>query len=200
MHYVMARTLPQSPEQPLQSKRSVATSAILSANITTILIAEYLVAVALVSVVDLYSFIELSYRAVLIIGRTHKHVDDAVTDAERAIKKTKATVSELRQALKGLLGEHRLLQRWYQKVVSERDQAYVLLRDKYQVGQEPDEDTRRRAVVTELIGEGYDMTGSQRTFQRHKAMALGSIKRIAGDSYNQMCSCDCCIIIVLLVL
>ena len=173
MHYVMARTLPQSPEQPLQSKRSVATSAILSANITTILIAEYLVAVALVSVVDLYSFIELSYRAVLIIGRTHKHVDDAVTDAERAIKKTKATVSELRQALKGLLGEHRLLQRWYQKVVSERDQAYVLLRDKYQVGQEPDEDTRRRAVVTELIGEGYDMTGSQRTFQRHKAIIYG---------------------------
>ena len=118
MHCVMARTLPQSPEQPLQSKRSVATSAILSANITTILIAEHLVVVALVSAADLYSFIELSYRAVLIIGRTHKHVDDAVTDAERAIKKTKATVSELRQALKELLGEHRLLQRWYQKAAS----------------------------------------------------------------------------------
>ena len=64
MHYVMARTLPQSPEQPLQSKRSVATSAILSANITTILIAEYLVVVALVSVADLYSFIELSWGGV----------------------------------------------------------------------------------------------------------------------------------------
>ena len=49
----MARTLPQSPEQPLQSKRSVATSAILSANITTILIAEHLVVVALVSAADL---------------------------------------------------------------------------------------------------------------------------------------------------
>ena len=51
---------------------------------------------------------------------------DAATDAERAFKKPKATVAELRQALKGLLGEHRLLQQWYKKVVSERDQAYVL--------------------------------------------------------------------------
>ena len=107
---------------------------------------------------------------------------DAATDAERAFKKPKATVAELRQALKGLLGDHRLLQQWYKKVVSERDQAYVLLQDKYQVGQDPDEDTRRRAVTAELIGEGYDMTGSQRTFRRHKALALGSIKRIAGDS------------------
>ena len=172
----MGHTRPRSRErQHLQSKTLTAPCATLSANITTTLSAEHLVVVALVSAADLYSFIELSYRAVLIIGRTHKHVDDAVTDAERAIKKTKATVSELRQALKGLLGEHRLLQRWYQKVVSERDQAYVLLRDKYQVGQEPDEDTRtrRRAVVTELIGEGYDMTGSQRTFQRHKAIIYG---------------------------
>ena len=122
---------------------------------------------------------------------------DAVANAERAIKKPKATASELRQALKGLLGEHRLLQRWYQKVVSERDQAYVLLQDKYQAGQDPDEDTRRRAVAIELIGEGYDMTGSQRTFRRHKAMALGGIKRIAGDSCEiiriQKCSCGCCI-------
>jgi hypothetical protein len=84
-------------------------------------------------------------------------VGDAATDAERAFKKPKATVAELRQALKGLLGEHRLLQQWYKKVVSERDQAYVLLQDKYQVGQDPDEDTRRRAVTAELIGEGYDM-------------------------------------------
>ena len=53
---------------------------------------------------------------------------DAATDAERAFKKPKATVAELRQALTGLLGEHRLLHQWYKKVVSERDQAYVLLR------------------------------------------------------------------------
>ena len=109
-------------------------------------------------------------------------MSDAATHAERAIKKPKATVSELRQAPKGLLGEHRLLQQWYKKVVSERDQAYVLLQDKYQVGQDHDEDTRKRAVAAELIGKGYDMTGSQRTFGRHKALALGSIKHIAGDS------------------
>ena len=89
-------------------------------------------------------------------------MSDAATHAERAIKKPKATVSELRQALKGLLGEHRLLQQWYKKVVSERDQAYVLLQDKYQVGQDLDVDTQRRAVAAELIGEGYDMTGSAR--------------------------------------
>ena len=45
----------------------------------------------------------------------------------------------------------------------------------------------RRAVVTELVGEGYCMTGSQRTFARHKALALGAIKQIAGagDSMKQ---------------
>ena len=101
-------------------------------------------------------------------------MSDAVTNAERAIKKPKAIVLELRQALKVLPGEHRLLQQWNKKVVSERDQAYVLLQGKYQVGQDLDEDTRRRAVAAELIGEGYDMTGSRRTFRWRNALALGT--------------------------
>ena len=85
----------------------------------------------------------------------HLYLYTLYPNAERTIKKPKATASELRQALKGLLGEHHLLQRWYQKVVSERDQVYVLLQDKYQAVQDPDEDTRRRDVAIELIGEGY---------------------------------------------
>ena len=36
-------------------------------------------------------------------------------------------------------------------------------------------------MVAELVGESYCMTGSQRTYERHKALALGAIKSIAGE-------------------
>ena len=37
------------------------------------------------------------------------------------------------------------------------------------------------------MGEGYDLSGSQRTFQRHKALILAQIKQLAGrdDSVAQ---------------
>ena len=47
--------------------------------------------------------------------------------------------------------------------------------------------TRRRAVITELVGEGYDLSGSQRTYRRHRALILAQIKQLAGrdDSVAQ---------------
>ena len=105
----------------------------------------------------------------------------AVGEAEHVLKQPKASEAELRVALGRLTQEHRVLQRWYSQVVSERDQAHAMLADEYQLGQDPEADRQRRAMVTELVGEGYDMGGSCRTFHRHKAMALLALKQIAGQ-------------------
>lgn len=105
----------------------------------------------------------------------------AVDEAEHVLKQPKASEAELRVALGRLTQEHRVLQHWYSQVVSERDQAYAMLADEYQLGQDPEADRQRRAMVTELVGEGYDMAGSCRTFHRHKAMALLALKQIAGQ-------------------
>ena len=45
---------------------------------------------------------------------------------------------------------------------------------------EAEHTARRRAVITDLVGEGYDLSGSQRTFSRHKALIIGAVKRLAG--------------------
>lgn len=116
---------------------------------------------------------------VIVLGRGNTtQGSDAFSDAECLLKKPKHSRAELLQTLKQLMSEHKALRSRYNKLATERDQAYALLQDKYQIGQDPDEDTRRRATVTDLIGEGY---GSQRSFERHKAMALGCVKRIAGE-------------------
>jgi hypothetical protein len=58
------------------------------------------------------------------------------------------------------------------------------LKDEYSLGADDKADAvhreDRRKMVAELVGEGYCMTGSQRTYERHKALALGAIKSIAG--------------------
>lgn len=123
----------------------------------------------------------------------------ALDQADAVLKKPSAGAEELRDALVHLAAEHRLLQRWYGKAISERNQAYALLRDEYATTcdscckgktaekSEEERKTRRRAVITELVGEGYDLSGSQRTFQRHKALILAQIKQLAGrdDSVAQ---------------
>ena len=76
------------------------------------------------------------------------------------------------------------------KVTAERNEAFSLLREDYVVATNIDPDSvdsaaaqrrqDRRSMVTELIGEGYDFSRSQKTFRRHKALALAQIKQIAG--------------------
>jgi hypothetical protein len=122
-------------------------------------------------------------------GRGHKRPVtqlDALSLAQNSLKRSKASECELRTALGKLTHEHSLLLKWHEQVVSERDRAYAMLRDEYQLGQDEEADRQRRAVVMDLVGEGYDMSGSCRTFQRHKAMALAAVTSIAGpDTVKQ---------------
>jgi hypothetical protein len=82
--------------------------------------------------------------------------------AEWVLKKAKPSYEELHTTLCKLTDEHRLLQQWYSKVQSERDRAYGLLVRKYDLGATEEEEAvreaNRRAVVTELVGEGYSMS------------------------------------------
>ena len=124
-------------------------------------------------------------------GHTGKRPADALHQADVVLKKPRASAEELRHALVHLTEEHRLLQRWYGKAISERNKACALLRDEYATTcdscckgkaaeSEEQRKTRRRAVITELVGEGYDLSGSQRTFQRHKALIIAQLKQLAG--------------------
>ena len=118
-------------------------------------------------------------------GRGHKRKPETVLgQAEDVLKKPKANAEELRAVLVKLCSEHRLLQQWYQKMRCERDRAFSLLADEYSLGADEKGDAvkreDRRMMVTELVGEGYCMTGSKRTYERHKALALGAVKQIAG--------------------
>ena len=118
-------------------------------------------------------------------GRGHKRKPETVLgQAEDVLKKPKANAEELRAVLVKLCSEHRLLQQWYQKMRCERDRAFSLLADEYSLGADEKRDAvkreDRRKMVTELVGEGYCMTGSKRTYERHKALALGAVKQIAG--------------------
>jgi hypothetical protein len=114
-----------------------------------------------------------------------KRNSSALSEAECVLKKSKPSYEELHASLSRLTDEHRLLQQWYSKVQSDRDRAYDLLVQKYELGETEEEEAvrkaNRRAVVTELVGEGYCMSGSKRTFHRAKALALGAIKSIAGS-------------------
>lgn len=101
------------------------------------------------------------------------------------LKKPRASFEEVRGALGKLAQQHELLQRWYGRVLSERNQAFALRRDEYPSSSDPNQQSEerqanRRAVVTDLVGEGYDLSGSLRTMQRHKALVLTQIKQLAG--------------------
>ena len=121
-------------------------------------------------------------------GRGHKRepdsADSAFHQAEVVLKKAKPSYAEVYSTLKKLTSEHRLLQNWYSQVLCERDRAYSLLVRKYELDGDPEREAvrkaDRRAMVAELVGEGYSMSESQRTFERHRALALGAIKSIAG--------------------
>jgi hypothetical protein len=119
-------------------------------------------------------------------GRGHvgKREGAALEEAEGVLKKSRPTLPEAIAALSHLTAEHRLLKQWYQKVQGERDQAYALLRDEFMQGADEKTDVQfrkdRRALVMEMVGDGYDFSGSQRTFQRHKALAIGYIQQLAG--------------------
>jgi hypothetical protein len=78
-------------------------------------------------------------------------------------------------------------------VTAERNEAFALIRDDYaryvgssEIDPDADESTAskrtqdRRRMVKELVGEGYNFSNSERTFQRHKALALAQLKQIAG--------------------
>ena len=72
--------------------------------------------------------------------------------------------------------------------VAERNQSYSLLADEYSLGANSgfDEVQRadRRSFIQDMIGDGYhfveSVRSSNRTFKRHKALAIAQIKRIAG--------------------
>jgi hypothetical protein len=115
-------------------------------------------------------------------GHTGKREGTALEEAEAVLKKPKPTVGELQGSIRNLVGAHKSLQKKYLTALSDRDRAYVLLKDDYSLGGDEKDEVRRadrRAVITELIGEGYD-NSSERTFERHKALVLGAIKQIAG--------------------
>lgn len=78
-------------------------------------------------------------------------------------------------------------------MTAERNEAFALIRDDYaryvgssEIDPDADESTAskrtqdRRRMVKELVGEGYNFSNSERTFQRHKALALAQLKQIAG--------------------
>lgn len=117
-------------------------------------------------------------------GHTGKRSASALDEADAVLKKPRATAEELRGALVKLSDEHRLLNNWFHQVKAERERAYSLLRDEYLLASDEKADEKckqdRRALITEMVGEGYDFSGSQRTFQRHKALAIGYIKRLSG--------------------
>ena len=119
-------------------------------------------------------------------GHTGKRPATPLDQADAVLKKPRASAKELRDALALLSEEHRLLQRWYGKVKVDRDRAYALLRDDYLLGADEKADCECkqnwRAIVTELVGKGYDFSGSGITFRRHKALALGCIKQLAGPN------------------
>ena len=69
-------------------------------------------------------------------------------------------------------------------MTAQRNRAYSLLKDQYLL---PDDkiimdsvDADRRSLVNDMIGEGYDFSGSKSTFRRHKTLAIASIQKIAG--------------------
>ena len=104
-----------------------------------------------------------------------KRDGDALSEAERLVKKPKATSHELKQVLRRMIHDHEALRSRYNKLASERDRAYALLQDKYQTGQDDQEDGQRAEVIADMLGTGYN---SQRTFDRHKALALGYVKNL----------------------
>ena len=119
-------------------------------------------------------------------GRGNRCVPETVLEqAESVLKKPKVCEQELRQVLGRLTSEHRVLQEWWRKLEHERDRAYELLTEKYEIGDEVEAVRRanRRALAIELVGEGYSMSGSRRTFDRHRALAIGAIKQIAGQDH-----------------
>jgi len=60
-------------------------------------------------------------------GHTGKRPADALEQAVTALKKPRASAEELRDALGKLTEQYKLLQRWYTKAATERNQAYALL-------------------------------------------------------------------------
>lgn len=118
-----------------------------------------------------------------VAGRGHvKRDGDAFSDAERILKKPKQSRQELVQIIKQMIREHEALRSRYDKLATVHNRACALLQEKYQMGQDAEEDMRRRGAVTDLIGEGYDIAG--RTFRRHRALAMGYVKRLAGEHLN----------------
>ena len=124
-------------------------------------------------------------------GRKRQADEDALKTAQAVLKKSKPTNDELRDALGKLTEQQQLLQRWYGKVVSDRNRAFALLREEYTSTAcckndktveeaEAARASKRRAVITDLVGEGYDLSGSQRTLSRHKSLIIGAVKRLAG--------------------
>ena len=113
-----------------------------------------------------------------------KRDGDALSEAERLVKKPKATSHELKQVLRRMIHDHEALRSRYNKLASERDRAYALLQDKYQTGQDDQEDGQRAEVIADMLGTGYN---SQRTFDRHKALALGYVKNLAGAPCVSLC-------------
>jgi hypothetical protein len=53
-----------------------------------------------------------------------------------------------------MVREHEALRSRYDKLATVHNRACALLQEKYQMGQDAEEDMRRRGAVTDLIGEG----------------------------------------------
>ena len=92
----------------------------------------------------------------------------AVDEAEHVLKQPKASEAELRVALGRLTQEHRVLQHWYSQVVSERDQAYAMLKPvKLKSG------ARDHAAETRLCST-VQRQGEERATQVREGMLVGS--------------------------
>jgi len=79
------------------------------------------------------------------------------------------------------------------QAVAERNQACSLLADEYSLGANSGFDEVQRAdrcsLIQDMIGDGYhfveSVRSSNRTFKRHKALAIAQIKRIAGPDNSE---------------
>jgi hypothetical protein len=70
----------------------------------------------------------------------------------------------------------------------QRNEAFSLLQDEYMCSDEAElveARANRRSAIKDLVGDGYNMDTTGRTFRRHKALAIAQIKQIARNPLQQ---------------
>ena len=70
----------------------------------------------------------------------------------------------------------------------QRNEVFSLLQDEYTCSDEAElveARASRRSAIKDLVGDGYSMDTTGRTFRRHKALAIVQIKQIARNPLQQ---------------